>query len=216
MLQLMERDQLKGRLRSWGAIQVVWIWLLYAFVTSWKYLQVSRCSCLLGKSWASLQHWNAVGTFLFIHFDASISPAPWHGHAAMPPCPFEHIQTRGAGLIREGPCERCCIQYHVTFQSWVTSGHKRTDMKWFQRNPKPAICIFRILRQVLQVPTSGPSSMVQLHDPCHATPQAPLFRESRSQTALPSHSPNPTGTSMWPLLSVGRCWITHVANVGRS
>ena len=174
---------------------------------------------------------------LALSISISTRPSPRHHGTAMPPCPFKH-QTRGAGLIREGPCERRCIQYQVTFQSWVTRRHKRTDMKWFQRNQKPAICIFRIYSDIMPgasstfkyLQSSAPKlfstiptnlgttlatlcSMVQLHDLCHATPQAPLFRESRSQTALPSHSPNPTGTSMWPLLSVGRCWITHVANV---
>jgi hypothetical protein len=177
---------------------------------------------------------------LALSISISTRPSPRHHGTAMPPCRHAHsnIKPRGAGLIREGPCERRCIQYQVTFQSWVTRRHKRTDMKWFQRNQKPAICIFRIYSDIMPgasstfkyLQSSAPKlfstiptnlgttlatlcSMVQLHDLCHATPQAPLFRESRSQTALPSHSPNPTGTSMWPLLSVGRCWITHVANV---
>ena len=65
-----------------------------AFVTSWNYLQVSRCfpvSLFMFVRQILGLTANAVGTF---HFDASISPAPWHGHAAMPPCPFKHQTER--------------------------------------------------------------------------------------------------------------------------
>ena len=73
-----------------------------AFVTSWNYLQVSRCfpvSLFMFVRQILGLTANAVGTFHF-HFDASISPAPWHGHAAMP------IQTsnREAQVLSEkGP-----------------------------------------------------------------------------------------------------------------
>ena len=177
---------------------------------------------------------------LALSISISTRPSPRHHGTAMPPCRHAHsnINREAQVLSEKGP-----VSAAASSTRWPSSPESQdvtSAPTWndFSETKSPAICIFRIYSDIMPgasstfkyLQSSAPKlfstiptnlgttlatlcSMVQLHDLCHATPQAPLFRESRSQTALPSHSPNPTGTSMWPLLSVGRCWITHVANV---